>query len=174
MDHSSYGLTSSPVHQGPSCVKTVKPVCFYSSQIWGCLNIPQNNTYDDIIKLFSRRKHIEKVNISLCKWLLGVHKYSSNFGVLGESGRYPIFLDISQGAVKYWQNLQRKRTEKSLLHDCVCEAEVIDAMGSISWISWMELICNELNNKNWKYNSTHEIKSKIRKPFWNILARYDQ
>ena len=109
--------------------------------------------------------HIEKVNISFCKWLLGVHKYSSNFGVLGELGRYPIVLDILQGAVKYWQNLQRKRTEKSLIHDCLCEAEVIDAMGSTSWISWMKLICNELNIKNLRDISTHEIKSKIRRPF---------
>ena len=79
-------------------------------------------------------------------------------GVLGELGRYPIILYILQGAVKYWQNLQRKRMEKYLFHDCLCKAEVIDAMESTSWISWMKLICNELNINNLRDISTPEIK----------------
>ena len=62
----------------------------------------------------------------------------------------------------------------SLLHDCLCEAEVIDAMGSTSWISWMKLICNELNINNLRDISTHEIKSKVRRPFEIFWRDNDQ
>ena len=86
--------------------KTVKPVCTYGSEIWSCLTTSLNSNYsiDQLMKKFQ----IEKVNISFCKWLLGIHKYSSNFGVLGEIGRYPLFIDIFKGVVKYYQKTVSK------------------------------------------------------------------
>jgi hypothetical protein len=36
----------------------------------------------------------EKFNIKFSKFILGVHKKSSNFAVLGELGRYPLYIII--------------------------------------------------------------------------------
>ena len=83
--------------------KTVKPVCMYGSEIWSCLtaSLSSNYSIDQLMKKFQ----IEKVNISFCKWLLGIQ---SNFGVLGEIGRYPLFIDIFKGVVKYYQKTVSK------------------------------------------------------------------
>ena len=82
-----------------------------------------------------KKSQVDKVNISFCKWLLGIHKYSSNLGVLGELGRYPFIIDIIKMLVKYWIKLRTKRSYKSLLHDCLCEAELIDPSGGQSWLT---------------------------------------
>ena len=41
--------------------KTVKPVCLYGSEIWTCLNVPQNNTCDDFIESFLKRRKLIKL-----------------------------------------------------------------------------------------------------------------
>ena len=44
---------------------------------------------------------IEKLNIKLCKYILGVHKSSTNDAVRGELGRYPLLINILDHAVRY-------------------------------------------------------------------------
>ena len=143
--------------------KTVKPVCTYGSEIWSCLttSLSSNYSIDQLMKKFQ----IEKVNISFCKWLLGIHKYSSNFGVLGEIGRYPLFIDIFKGVVKYYQKLLVKRKDKPLIHDCLCEAELIDATGGQSWITWLKYVCKFSGITNLANISVDEISSNMRSSF---------
>ena len=108
---------------------------------------------------------MKKVNISFCKWLLGIHKYSSNFGVLGEIGRYPLFIDIFKGVVKCYQKLLVKRKDKPLIHDCLCEAELIDATGGQSWITWLKYVCKFSGITNLANISVDEISSNMRSSF---------
>ena len=49
----------------------IKPILLYSSDFWGCLNMPKNNP-------------IENLYMKFCKALLGVQKQTSNVGVLLE------------------------------------------------------------------------------------------
>ena len=143
--------------------KTVKPVCMYGSEIWSCFNASQTNniSFEQLMKKFP----IEKVNISFCKWLLGIHKYSSNFGVLGEIGRYPFCIDILKGVVKYWSKLSIKRKDKPLIHDCLCEAELIDETGGHSWVTWLKFVCKLFGFTNIANVSSGEISKKMRSSF---------
>ena len=146
--------------------KTVKPVCLYGSEIWSCLNVSNtilnNNAF---IEHLMKKYQVDKVNISFCKWLLGIHKYSSNLGVLGELGRYPFIIDIIKMLVKYWIKLRTKRSYKSLLHDCLCEAELIDASGGQSWLTWLKFVCKMFGISDINNVSVHDISSKIRSSF---------
>ena len=151
--------------------KTVKPVCLYGSEIWTCLNVPQNNTFDDFIESFLKKTQIDKVSTSFCKWLLVVHKYSSNFGVLGDLGRHSLCFDVLKSVIQYWKKLQTKRTQKSLLHDCLCESEITDVMGGKSFTSWIRQICSLFGIENVLNISNHNISSKLKSSFESMWKR---
>ena len=151
--------------------KTVKPVCLYGSEIWTCINVPQNNTCDEFIESFLKKTQIDKVSTSFCKWLLGVHKYSSNFGVLGDLGRHSLCIDILKSVIQYWKKLQTKRTQKSLLHDCLCESETIDVMGGKSFTSWIRQICSLFGIENVLNVSNYNISSNLKSSFESMWKR---
>ena len=65
----------------------IKPILLYSSDFWGCLNLPKNNP-------------IENLHFTFCKHLLGVQKGTTNVGVLLELGRTPLTLDAQKAAIK--------------------------------------------------------------------------
>ena len=100
--------------------KTFKPICLYRSEIWTCLNVPQNNTCDDFIESFLKKTQIDKVSTSFCKWLLGVHKYSSNFGVLGDLGRHSLCIDVLNSVIQYWKKNFKQNEHKSLYSTTAC------------------------------------------------------
>ena len=79
--------------------------------------------------------------------MLGVHKYSSNFAVLGDLGKYPFSVNIIINTIKYWSRLQVKRQYNSLLNDCLVEADTIYYNGGYSWSSWVNILL-KLFNKN--------------------------
>ena len=63
-----------------------KPILLYNSDFWGCLNLPKNNP-------------IENLHISICKQLIGVHKSTTNIGILLEVGR----------AIKNWEGIRKNK-----------------------------------------------------------------
>jgi hypothetical protein len=70
----------------------VKPVLLYSSEVWGMFNMTsklKKSKNDLIYDLYSDHK-IEKLNLNLCKSILGVGSKASNLVVVGELGRYPL------------------------------------------------------------------------------------
>ena len=67
--------------------------------------------------------------------------------------------------VKYWIKLRTKRSYKSLLHDCLCEAELIDASGGQSWLTWLKFVCKMFGISDINTVSVHDISSKVRSSF---------
>jgi hypothetical protein len=59
---------------------------------------------DLIYDLYNDHK-IEKLNLNLCKSILGVGSKASNLAVVGELGRYPLYIDIVISMIKYWIRL---------------------------------------------------------------------
>ena len=74
----------------------IKPILLYSSDFWGCLNLPKNNP-------------IENLHFTFCKHLLGVQKGTTNVGVLLELGRTPLTLDAQNAAIKNWERIRNKK-----------------------------------------------------------------
>ena len=86
-------------------------------------------------------------------------------------GRHSLCIDVLKSVIQYWKKLQTKRTQKSLLHDCLCESEIIDVMGGKSFTSWIRQICSLFGIKNVLNISNHNISSKLKSSFESMWKR---
>ena len=92
----------------------------------------------------------EKLNIKFSKFILGVHKKSSNFAVLGELGRYPLYITIINTILKYLNRI-KELDHDSLLYQSFPESKSIWQSGKESWFSNVSKILKELNAKICNY-----------------------
>jgi hypothetical protein len=81
----------------------VTPVIMYGCEIWAPLLCRGLNSSNFMHLCDS--SVLEKVNIKLCKYVLGVSRKSTNAAVRGELGRYPIMLRALSQSVNYWMRL---------------------------------------------------------------------
>ena len=84
----------------------------YSSEVWGMFNMTsklKKSKNDLIYDLYNDHK-IEKLNLNLCKSILGVGSKASNLAVFGELGRYPLYIDIVISMIQYWIRLHEDKT----------------------------------------------------------------
>jgi hypothetical protein len=88
----------------PNCMhifdNTVKPVLLYASEI----GVNSNNDSHFISNLYSRNP-LDKLSISMGKYVLGVNKRTTNLAIYGELGRYPLYIDTIIFMIKYWVRL---------------------------------------------------------------------
>jgi hypothetical protein len=80
-------------------------VLLYASAIVGLINnnanvgVNSNNNSHFISNLYSRNP-LEKLNISMYKYVLGVNKRTTNLAIYGELGRYPLYIDTIISMIK--------------------------------------------------------------------------
>ena len=79
--------------------------------------------------------YIEKLNVKLCKYLLGVHKSSTNNAVRGELGRYPLLINILNHAIRYFNRIDALAIDSLVKLSCV--DSVVRSLNT-SWISFMK------------------------------------
>ena len=118
----------------------VKPIVCYSSEIWGALNTlyctkSKPKLWEKIEKL-----PVEIFQLKYCKGLLGVHKKSQNAAVMGELGRYPLFIVIMKTMLKYIRHLDDVKDCRPLLKAAIRTDEKL-ANGK-SWRKNIEKIVN--------------------------------
>ena len=94
----------------------IKPILLYASDFWGCFKLPHYN-------------HVDNLHMMMCKQLLGVHRLTTNVGVLLESGRVPLLLYASKNAIQNWERIKRGEANQLLL------ASYSDSIGQeLPWI----------------------------------------
>jgi hypothetical protein len=49
----------------------------------------------------------EKVHMKICKYALEVNRRFTNLAVIGELGRYPLYLEVLLNMIKYWARLTK-------------------------------------------------------------------
>ena len=79
----------------------VRPILLYASEFWGSLKLPKNNP-------------IETLHISFCKQLLGVHRQTTNNGVLLELGQVPLSIYAKKIAIKNWETVATYKRNKMI------------------------------------------------------------
>ena len=79
----------------------IKPIILYASDFWGCLKPPNNNP-------------LEKLDIMICKQILGVQRQTTNIGVLLELGRVPFQMYAIKYAIKNWERIRNNCANKLL------------------------------------------------------------
>ena len=92
----------------------IKPILLYGAPIWtpnssvnkAIIKILQSGseTSGNLLKTVSRSIQ-EKVHISFLKWSLGVHRKSSNVGVWGETGRFPLIYQSIRLTLNYFKRI---------------------------------------------------------------------
>ena len=130
----------------------VKSILLYCSDFWGC--------YDNI---FSLSNSTERLNISLCKQLLGVKRQTSNVTSLLEMGRYPLYIDATKQGIKNWLRINNGEVNEILA--CITDSQSSNV--DYTWTSRIEQFlskygfgCLWLQKPNDK-NSFKNILSKI-------------
>ena len=92
----------------------IKPILLYGAPIWtpnsgvnrAVIKIVKSGseTSGNLLKTISRSVQ-EKVHLSFLKWSLGVHRKSSNVGVWGETGRYPLIYQSIRLTLNYFKRI---------------------------------------------------------------------
>ena len=108
----------------------IKPIMLYASDFWGCLKPPKNNP-------------LEKLNIMICKQILGVQSKTTNIGVLLELGRVPLQLYAIKYSIKNWERIKNKGANK-LLSSSYNDAMKENLVWILSIKEYME--CNGMLN----------------------------
>ena len=87
----------------------IMPVVSYGCQAW----LPYTNMIKGLVtngKLTLAnvaQDPLERVHLSFLKWTMGVNKFTSNTAVWGDSGRYPLAIELSAQVSKYHDRLQQ-------------------------------------------------------------------
>lgn len=86
---------------------TIKPILLYACEIWGTINTDVNSTKHPNYCLdnFFNKMYCEKLHVKFLKYVSGVHKKACNQSVVGELGRFPMFVDIIKCNLKYLQRI---------------------------------------------------------------------
>lgn len=146
---------------------TIKPILLYGSEIWGAIPLSKNKKNSNALESVFEKFSCELLNIKFCKYTLKVHKKASNHAVLGELGRYPLYLDIIIIMLKYFNRLMTLHHDSLLYQGFLVSKELFNS-GNDSWYSNLYHILKELNIdiENFNINS---IKPKLKlrfKEYW--------
>ena len=98
--------------------KTVLPILLYGAECWG----------------YKYCKEIEDVQVTFCKYVLGVPRHTSNAAVLGELGRLPLNVYYMHKLVKYWVKLL-DMDEDRLPRSVYLMLKEHDSHGRINWVT---------------------------------------
>jgi hypothetical protein len=80
----------------------IRPVFLYAAEFWLPFIIPKKGfeSQANLLKSWETFQP-EILNQKVCRLLLSVHKRCSRLAVLGELGRYPVFLPALKHCIKY-------------------------------------------------------------------------
>ena len=87
---------------------------------------------------------VEKVHLRQCRWTLGVHNRSTIDAVMGELGRYPLYIDIASNMFKYMHYIECHDKGSLIYEALVCNSNLAES-GIYSWLSCINYIKQELN-----------------------------
>ena len=101
----------------------VKPIFLYAVEFW-LPDIMTKKSFENKSNFFKfwESFHPEILNQKVCRMLLSVHKRCSRLAVLGELGRYPVFLSAIKHCLKYQYTLERI-DKSSLVYKAVSDMQ---------------------------------------------------
>lgn len=91
----------------------VSPIFRYACEVW-CPFETKGLDNSNIVSICDKSA-IEKLNNKICKYLLGVHKYSSNMATKGDLGSHGFLIDCMYHSIKLWTRLCDSNFDQSSL-----------------------------------------------------------
>ena len=159
-------------------LQTVLPVLLYGAEIWNVLsdNKLKKDKDDDIESLQDLPQ--EKIHMSYCKFVLGVNKRATHDGVLGELGRFPLYINAIDRSIRFFARVKSAEND-SLLNVAYRESMMLHNNGSITWFSNIVRVFKRTNSLNYliRVNAENvnsfckEITSQLKDRFSNSWKR---
>ena len=157
----------------------IKPIILYSCEIWGPCKLKLNYDYRDISsnnfwkelqtkfpiesKMSNTSNLYEKIHIRLCRTILGVNNKTSNIGIYGELGRYPMYIDIIKQCKRYYEHLE-SNTENVLLQKVYKTMKTNNNQQSINIFNFNNIL-SSLSDLNSERDITLKFRARYRE-FW--------
>ena len=108
----------------------VRPTLMYACQVW----LPyfsgsdQLNLCKNLPTRFSGSSY-ENTQLTMLKWILGVGKNTSNIGVWGDTGKYPLAITSIKQVIDYYERISAEPggedSEPSLVHHAIKEQKTL-------------------------------------------------
>ena len=134
----------------------ITPVATYGSPFWLPYNIPvkSQETRDGLIDFWEKNK-CEIIHQKCARIALSVNKNTSRLAVLGELGRYPLFLQSLAQCLNYKLSLSSRRSSNHLINSALCEMTTLSKSSVDNWLKRVEHFENILNiPRNLFYNKS--------------------
>jgi hypothetical protein len=118
----------------------VKPVLLYGADIWGdCWVNTKSSLYNAL-----KNDIVEICHMKFCKYILGVNKRTTNIGVYGDTGRYPLTCSAALYSIKYWHRI----ANMNIQDDGLLQSALKENLSCDSQLSWVTNICRMLSTMN--------------------------
>ena len=118
----------------------VLPILSYGGVVWGPLYAHKTNLQN--FMNICNYSPIEKLNVKMCKYLLGVHRKSTNDAVRGELGRFPLLITILNNSFRYFEKM-KTRCNNSLAKISCMDDDLLSL--NSSWFNCMERLVHCFN-----------------------------
>ena len=124
----------------------VTPVATYACEFWLPYLISKSGltSQDNMLSSWETLK-CETINQKCSRMVLSVHSKASRLAVLGELGRYPLFIPALSKCINYKLSLEKKRPEAPILDLLWTEMIEMSNRGQDCWLSRINQICKLLN-----------------------------
>ena len=115
---------------------------------------------------------LETLNQKICRMILGVHKKSSRLGVIGELGRFPVFVKGLCHVLKYQAHLIQTLDNKSIISKAVNEMNSNSELKLNTWWGRVEKIKQKLGIKYSTFSKQSLIGDIIKKQIKGKFETY--
>ena len=146
----------------------ILPVVGYGSQVW----LSQTNYIKELasgahpsLKKFALDP-TEKVHLSFLKWTLSVHKFTSNAAIWGDTGRYPLAIELSSQVYTYFNRVSEMESSGSeaLVSHAFAEQRALQLSWYKNLIGTLKTLSPNHNQKAGKV-LPHSIKKSMMSAF---------
>ena len=138
---------------------TVKPVLLYASEVVGMFKPLNDNLFEKVYKNLP----LEKLNLSLCRYILSVNKKTSKLALYGELGRYPMYVDVVLSMLKYVVRLKSNKTGDNLLYHAFEENLIMVKGNQNCWLSSIQSIVKKFNLFNFTDAELNEFSISLKR-----------
>ena len=150
----------------------VTPVALYGCEFWlpYLLKKADFHSSDSLLNSWESAKY-ETLNQKCSRMILSVHSKSSRLAVLGELGRYPLFIRALAQAIKFKYSLSIRKQSSDLICNVMTEMSKMESVGQDCWLTRINKIEKILDLKR-GYSA---LLSKIPKSLFisQLKSRFD-
>ena len=146
------------------------PILRYGCEVWAPLALKNLNS-SNLLSLCNTAD-IEQINIKFGKYLLGVHRKTTNLAVSGELGRHPLLIDALYHSLNNWTRICNLSVD-SIVKKSYLDSLISNFGKTNSWCSSIYTCLMELDFPNLLENQGGTNKNQVKSIHNYIRIKYE-